>query len=375
MGKPVHTITLKHLIINNEKKIGMEFKPDPEIHTLIKKLDNPRWSKNHKMVFVQNCPKNLTMIFATFKGVAWINTQDFFKNKNKSTKFLMPEHSKPINKRVLDKYTKTFILRGESVSTQRIYISQFKKFLSYFSGREIDKLTIEEITDYLLWEIENNKISPTLQNQMVNAIKYYYEKCLGHLRTVYNLPRRKRGKYLPEIFNDNELKGIICSIDNLKHKCIIMLIFSAGLRRGEVLNLKLNDIDFERKVLNIRRAKRDKDRITILSNTLIEYLKKYIEEYKPQEWLFNGEKGGKYSGASIWKIFKRAKTCNHIVKKGSVHLLRHTFATNLLESGTNLRCIQDLLGHQNIKTTEIYTHVAKNILEKIKSPLDNLNLD
>ena len=181
-------------------------------------------------------------------------------------------------------------------------------------------------------------------------------------------------KRLPSVLNTGELTDIINSIENIKHKCIVLLLYSSGIRRGELLNLKTEDIDFDRKTLFISRGKGNKDRISILSETVIEYLKKYILEYKPREWLFTGQTGGQYSASSIWKIFDRLKNKNNITRKGSVHLLRHSFATNLLESGTDIRYIQALLGHNSLKTTELYTHVTNKDLLKIKSPLDNLRI-
>jgi len=151
-------------------------------------------------------------------------------------------------------------------------------------------------------------------------------------------------------------------------------LFSTGIRRNELINLKPEDIDFERKIVTIKKGKGDKSRISILSEFSVKWLKQYMDEYKPGNWLFVGQTGGQYSGSSIWKIFDHLKKQCKIDKKGSVHLLRHTFATSLLEAGTDIRYIQSLLGHNSLKTTQIYTHVANNELIKIKSPMDNLDI-
>ena len=176
------------------------------------------------------------------------------------------------------------------------------------------------------------------------------------------------------MLNKKELQNILTGIGNIKHKCILSLIFSAGLRRNELLNLKLRDIDFERRTVFIHKGKGSKDRISILAETTFKYIQDYLDIYHPKNWLFEGQKGGQYSAESIWKIFERIKKQLGITKKGSVHLLRHTFATQLLESGTDIRYIQKLLGHSSLRTTEIYTHIANNDLLKIKSPIDDLGI-
>ncbi|MBA7554573.1 Tyrosine recombinase XerC [subsurface metagenome] len=281
---------------------------------------------------------------------------------------------KPIDLEVMRNYKNMLELRRASESTKRNYLSMFHRFLVFFYGQDIKILSKEAICNYLLWEIENNKISPATQNQLVNSIKYYYERILGHPREVYNLPRGVKKTSKPIVLNTNELENILSGISNLKHRCMMALLFSSGLRRKELLNLKVRDIDFERGIIFIAKGKGGKDRISILSEVCKDYLRIYIQQYKPAEWLFTGQYGEQYSASSIWKIFDRLKKQHNITKKGNVHLLRHTFATRLLESGTDIRYIQTLLGHSNLKTTQIYTHVANHELTRIKSPLDSLQI-
>lgn len=283
-------------------------------------------------------------------------------------------YKKTYNNNILTEYKKVLILRNNSESTIRSYVSAFTRFLTYFNGQPIAELDTKEITDYLFWEREEIKITEHKLNQLINAIKYYYEKVLHMPRITFSLPRPSIKKSKPSVLNASELTGIISNTYNLKHKSILMLMYASGIRRGEVLNLKVGDIDFERKTLFIKKGKGQKDRITILSDATANVLKKYIDQYKPQIWLFEGQKGGKYSASSIWKTFDRQKQKNDIKKKGSVHTLRHSFATHLLEDGTDIRYIQELLGHNCLKTTEIYTHVARKNLMKIKSPIEHLEI-
>lgn len=206
----------------------------------------------------------------------------------------------------------------------------------------------------------------------VNAVKFYFDKVLRRPVKHFLYTRPKEGRRLPVVLSENEIKNIIDSIKNIKHKAIIMTIYSAGLRISEAVDLKLSDIDRERMVLRIERAKGDKDRYAPLSKNLLDVLDIYIKKHIPETYLFQGQDGGKYSVQSIQQIFKRAAKKAGIQKKATVHTLRHSFATHLLEKGIDLRYIQEILGHKNSKTTEIYTHVSKSNISRIKNPLDDI---
>jgi integrase/recombinase XerD len=219
-----------------------------------------------------------------------------------------------------------------------------------------------------------NGLSISYQNQAVNSIKFYFEQVLGQNRKFYVIDRPFKAKTLPEVLSESEVKSIIDGIENLKHKCIILLIYSAGLRISELINLKINNIDAKRNQINIKAAKGNKDRYTLLSEKLLTYLRKYFIAFKPKEYLFEGNSGHAYSARSIQMIFARACEKAKIKKKVTVHTLRHSFATHLLENGTDLRYIQTLLGHSSSKTTEIYTHITSKGMEHIKSPLDKLDI-
>lgn len=220
--------------------------------------------------------------------------------------------------------------------------------------------------------IKKKNISISQQNQRINAIRFYYEKILGYDKQYYCIHRPRKEKKLPQVLSKNQIRDILNSCNNIKHRCIITLLYSAGLRRGEVLNLKITDIDSQRMVLIIRGAKGKKDRLSLLSNHALIMLREYYKQYRPEEYLFEGQNGSKYSAESIAKIFKRAVLKTNIKRHVTPHTLRHSFATHLLEQGTDLRYIQKLLGHNSSKTTEIYTHVSCNSLNKINNPFDDL---
>lgn len=272
---------------------------------------------------------------------------------------------------ILEEYTTMLQLKRYSSSTRKSYIYAFQNFLVFFSHKKIDDLKKNEIQEYLLNQLENGT-SSSFQNLQINAIKFYYEKVLGRKREIYDLPRPKKEHKLPSVLSEEEIIKLFKQVSNIKHKAILYLIYSGGLRLSEVVNLKITDIDSKRNLILIRKSKGKKDRTTLLSQALLELLRDYYREYKPENYLFEGQKGGQYSVRSVQNIFRMALSKSGIKKHATVHTLRHSFATHLLERGTDLRYIQELLGHANSKTTEIYTHITKKGLDKIVSPLDNL---
>lgn len=272
---------------------------------------------------------------------------------------------------IIEKYNKMLKLKRYSSNTERNCQKAFQYFLSHFSDRDIDNLSKSEIQEYLFNQIEKG-LSPSLQNQYINAIKFYYEKVLGRRKEIYDLPRPRREHKLPAVLSEEEIILIFNQVSNLKHKAILYLIYSSGIRVSELVNLKITDIDSNRNLILIRNSKGKKDRTTLLSQALLKLLREYYQNYKPKEYLFEGQKGGKYSTRSVQNILKMALSKSGIRKHATIHTLRHSFATHLLERGTDLRYIQELLGHSNSKTTEIYTHITKRGLDKIVSPLDNL---
>ena len=273
---------------------------------------------------------------------------------------------------ILRKYKDLLIQKRYSQNTQEIYCSYFKDYCIYFRKEELENITTAQINSYIIDLIKSKNISISQQNRRINVIKFYYEKILGREKQYYELHRPKKEHKLPKVLSKNEVKRIFDVTTNLKHKCILMLIYSAGLRRSELLNLTPTDIDSERMVITINGAKGKKDRISLLSDNLLQLLRQYYKEYRPKKYLFEGQNGGKYSPTSVANILKKAAQKAGIRKNVTPHMLRHSFATHLLEQGTDLRYIQELLGHENSKTTEIYTHVSKKAIDKIINPIDDL---
>ena len=267
-------------------------------------------------------------------------------------------------------------LKNYSENTISVYRNWFLVFLNHFPDRKPSAITKPEILDFLFQFRNNIKWSATSQNQLINAVKFFYEQLLNRSKEMYDLPRAKKPEQLPTVFSENELRKMILGTENLKHRAILCLAYSAGLRISEITDLKMVDIDRGRMVITLRSAKGKKDRQVMLSETLLTLLITYYEQEKrkPKVWLFEGINNEQYSVRSVAKIMEQAKQKAGIKKKGSIHALRHSFATHLLESGTDLITIKELLGHTSLRTTMIYTHVSNKQISKVQSPLDKLGL-
>ena len=260
-----------------------------------------------------------------------------------------------------------------SESTISQYCSIFEDFINYHRKVALESLGTKEIKEYIGYLVQKRNISASYQNQAVNAIKFYYEKVLGGPRRYIELDRPKPERKLPDVLSKEEIKSMISTIRNYKQKCAVLLLYSAGLRRGELLRLQVSDIDPKTMRIHVRAAKGKKDRYAQLSVTMWEMLQEYIKLYEPANYLFEGV-NEKYSGTSIGVVVKKAANEAGIKKKVTPHTLRHSYATHLLEAGTDTRFIQVLLGHESSRTTEIYTHITQRGLENVKNPLDNMEI-
>lgn len=262
-----------------------------------------------------------------------------------------------------------------SQNTIDTYKHMFEEFINYYPDTEIQDISDEMIVAFLRYLVNERNISGSYQNQSINSIKFYFERVLGGQRKVYTIDRPRKEKFLPEVLSEEEVTKIINATENLKYKAILMTIYSAGLRVSELTNLKIKDIDSNRMQIRVEQAKGKKDRYTLLSNRTLAILRNYIVQHKPKLWLFESSDGEPYKPRSIQEILKKSVDKTGIKKKISVHTLRHSFATHLLEAGTDIRYIQSLLGHSSGKTTEIYTHITTKGFDQIKSPLDKLEIN
>lgn len=262
---------------------------------------------------------------------------------------------------ISEKFKKFLEIKNYSQKTADCYCSVVSMYLNHHSAISPTNLSQGHLESFI-YSYEFSSTSQ--QNQFYSALKLFYRHILKTKLSKVNLERPRREKKLPQIIDSNELKTAINGIENLKHKAIISLAYSVGLRVSEVINLKIEDIDSKRMIIHIKNAKGRKDRIVPLSENILTLLRKYYLEYKPKNYLFNGQSSEKYSATSCNAIVKE-----HVGKEYHFHLLRHSCATHLIESGTDCRIIQKLLGHSSVKTTEIYTHVSTNVLSKINLPI------
>ena len=261
-------------------------------------------------------------------------------------------------------------LRGLSPKTISCYLGCMKNIAIHF-GKSPAELGEEEIRGYLHYLIEERKASQAVISQSYSALKFFFEKTLQKPWDFLKIPRSRQRKKLPGVLSNHEVESIFSATRNLKHRAILMTVYSAGLRVGEVTRLKVSDIDSERMMIRVNEGKGLKDRYTLLGKRNLEILRLYYKEYRPLEWLFPGKNPAEpLSISCVQRAFTASVLKAGIKKKASVHTLRHCFATHLLESGTDLYYIQRLLGHKSASTTSVYLHIAGKDLGKIKSPID-----
>ncbi len=260
-----------------------------------------------------------------------------------------------------------------SESTVGTYSEALKSFLLFYREKAVVEITNEDVVIYNNDFILKNNLSASYQNQIVNAIKLFFQTIIGTKIMVDKIHRPKRAKVLPNVLSKEEVKTILNVHSNIKHKMMLSLIYSCGLRCGELLALKPVHIDSKRNIVLLKNSKGQKDRIVPLSPFILEMLREYYKLFRPKTYLFEGQKPGEsYSEKSLQSVLKQALQKAKINKPVTLHWLRHSYATHLLESGTDLRYIQELLGHSSSKTTEIYTHVSTKSIQQIKSPFDDL---
>ncbi len=276
--------------------------------------------------------------------------------------------------KLLIQFEQKLILQRYSPNSIRNYKSSIKSFLEVAEKKfshpsELDEVSIEK---YILWKVQRHKIGSSQQRMIVASIDKFYASIYNKKLNIKHLYPARKSYSLPNYLTINEVKTLTKSSENIKHRCIIKLLYGSGLRLSELLHLKVTDIDAESMIIHIKNSKGNKDRVVMLSKSLLEELRIYYIKYKPVDFLFEGQSGGMYSPKSVQVIVKNAASKAGIKKKVTPHTLRHSFATHLLEAGTDIRFIQQLLGHGSIKTTEIYTHIADVTKSKIKSPLDLL---
>lgn len=341
---------------HESKVIWISFEKDKELIAHLRAQTKARWSATKKKWYVAD----------TRRHRALFGLSEEITGKAVLAKIHL------INLPEFKRFQEHLVLKGYSANTLRTYSTEFAQLLYVMKGNPIQELTTERLRSYFLYCHEKLKLSESEIHSRMNAVKFYFEQVLHRQKMFFDIPRPKKKLLLPKMLNKAEIKKIIAATENPKHALILKVCYGMGLRVSEVVALKLSDIDSAEMLVRIEQGKGKKDRIAVLPESLLPELREYYLNYRPKVYLFEGQEGGAYSVRSAQAVFKKAMEKAGIKKKVGIHGLRHSFATHLLETGTDIRFIQELLGHNSIKTTQIYTHVTDLSKSKIKSPLDSL---
>ncbi len=378
------TIIIERGLHHKEKRLFLKFPYNKNLILILKQVPDARWSNSFQAWHVADTKENFNKIFLLFKGKTWLNWDALKKKESNILSNIKIERKNPAEKleplneegiKKIEQYKRWLRSKRYSESTIETYSNALKTFLRFYNQKAISEITNEDMILFNNEYILANGFSATFQNQVVNAIKLFFSKIENTKMQVELIHRPKRAKLLPNVLSKEEVEKILKVTKNIKHKAALSLIYACGLRRSELLNLKINDVDSKRKLLIIRKAKGNKDRIAPLPEKIIILLRAYYVAYKPQLFLFEGQnKNEKYSEQSLQKVLKNSVTLAKINKPVSLHWLRHSYATHLLEKGTDLRYIQEILGHKSSRTTEIYTHVSNKAIQQIQSPIDDLEI-
>ncbi|HEV7329973.1 MAG TPA: site-specific integrase [Flavisolibacter sp.] len=396
------TVVLRPLYHRGKETIAIESPNLAAINLAIRRLKDARWSRTHRVWYVPLGREAYEQIIAGLKPLATIDSRLLraYLDKRKAVQVVAaPSASPPAcsnsktpvqrllpaqqatwrisegNLHALSRLLQELTLRAYSASTIRTYRSEFIQLLKRLDRRPVQDLTPDDLRRYMAYLLEKEKVTESTAHSRLNAIKFYFEQVLKKEKFFWEIPRPQKPAQLPKVLSEKELTRMFAAVQNLKHKALLFTAYSAGLRVSEVVHLRLRDIDSGRMQIRIEQAKGKKDRYVGLSVLLLDVLRAYLRQIKPRPglYLFEGERPGEpYSSRSAQLVFQQARKAAGIQKEVSFHVLRHSFATHLLEKGIDIRYIKELLGHFSIKTTERYLHVKKDELITLVNPLDAL---
>jgi integrase/recombinase XerD len=363
-------------IVHRERDVFLlQFDSDSALSSICQRL-GCSYTRTHTGWTFPNNRENLRLIFQHFKGLARIDVTSIFGQPKKASPSpalsskdqLTAEHHEK-----LKEYERFLRSKRFAESTIKTYVGSMQIFLNYFRDKPMSQLSNQDIITFNNDYVLAKRLSGSFQNQIVNAIKKFFLVVENRRIDIEAIHRPRREQKLPHVISKEEVKRILDAPKNLNHRAMLSLIYACGLRRSELINLLPSHIDSQRKLLIIYQSKGKKDRVIPIGDKLIDLLRDYYKAYRPKTWLFEGQNANEqYSATSLQKVLKRALVTASINKPVTLHWLRHSFATHLLENGTDLRFIQEILGHKSSKTTEIYTHVSTKSLQNIKSPFDDL---
>jgi integrase/recombinase XerD len=362
-----------------EKRLLIKMPKNETDIQFIRKFKFVRWDYSLYKWIIPNYGENLELLKIYFNTriakIDTIQSEACMPEKNITDEFInlnLPELDLQASKEI-EQFKYWMEHKRYSDSTVKTYLMAITSFLRFLQPKTSIEATNEDMRRFVYQYMIPRKLSFSYQNQAVNAAKLFFKTIRGSVIITEQLERPRREHKLPNVLSKQEVAVLLKALQNQKHRTMLSLIYACGLRRGELLNLKPENVDSKRHLLIIRNAKGKKERVLPISDKVINMLREYYKNYRPKKWLFEGQTAEeKYSEKSIQSVLKLALEKAKISKPVTLHWLRHSYATHLLESGTDLRYIQELLGHSSSKTTEIYTHVSEKGLQKIKSPFDDL---
>ena len=390
----MQTITLQPLLHRGAEQMALLYKGSA-LNQFVKKIPGIKWSHTHKCWYLPLSGENYDLMHTSLTGVALFDLSKLRPYLEKRKQILQVKQSsaevpalKPAslqaynisagNMQQLVRMVETLELAKNPDTTIKTYKNEFKQLLQLLNNTAVETLSSDDLRRYMLYCANDLQLSPGTLNSRLNAIKYYFERVLHREKFFVDLPRAKKPLRLPNVLAETEMADLFNALKNKKHKAILFTAYSAGLRVSEVTKLEYKHLDAARMQMLIKDAKGQKDRYVMLSPLVLDVLRNYVRQLRPRpaSYIFEGFiKGTPYSHRSAQEVFTKAKKLCGIRKDVTFHSLRHSFATHLLEKGTDVKYIQELLGHFDIRTTLRYLHVARKDMVNIKSPVDDLFKD
>jgi integrase/recombinase XerD len=393
----MESVKLNPLIHRNQECLGIYFARNAALEKAVRNLVNVKWSRTHACWYIPLSQNGYTLLVAKVKNLAEIDNSALrnYLYTKKAVNATVPKPAqvtpaankppaKPLaltpawqfstaNLAALESYIQKLQLKAYSPSTIGTYRNEFIQLLKLLKEKPVDTLTAEDLKRYMHYVLTKEHLSENTAHSRLNALKFYFEQVLGKEKFFYEIPRPKKVQKLPKVISEEKILEGLLEIANLKHRTLLLLAYSAGMRVSEVVSLRITDINSDRMQISINHAKGKKDRVVNLSKSILPILRQYYITYKPSDWLFEGINGQEhYSSRSAQQVFKDAYKKLGLPPQCSFHSLRHSYATHLLESGTDISYIQKLLGHSDIKTTLRYAQISKKDIGQIESPLDRM---
>ncbi len=377
------TVTLEKGFHREKEVVFATFQKDDVLIEAIKQVEGRRWSKTHNKWYFFIEEFDLPALFDVFKGLAWLDYSQVRKTEapvvpppTRGASTLVaykPSSISDYNNGLIKQFEKWLEHKRYSSNTINAYIELLTLFTTHMEPRRLDSVTNDNIVNFVHGFLVGQGYSFSYQNQLASSLRLFFREIVQSEVDILRIERPRREHKLPNVLSRNEVKLLLEAHVNLKHRTMLSLIYACGLRRSELINIKIGDVESQRNLLIVRRAKGYKDRVVPLSDKTIELLREYFKRYTPKVWMFEGQQAGtQYDEQSLQSVLKQAVRKAGIRRPVTLHWLRHSYATHLLEAGTDLRYIQELLGHKSSRTTEIYTHVSQHSLQKIRSPFDSL---